>query len=59
MNNDMIVVKKILERIAKDLEQGYICSYCGHKTIAPKGGTCPNSPHHHHQYVKAEAEEDD
>ena len=53
-SRDVAVIKKLLERIAKELNKGYICSYCGHKTISPTGGTCQQSPHHHHQYVKAE-----
>lgn len=58
-NRDVAVIKKLLERIAKELNKGYMCQWCGHKTISPAGGTCQQSPHHHHQYVKAELEEDD
>lgn len=57
MNSEIIVIKKLLERIIKDLNKGYMCQWCGTRSISPSGGSCPNSPCKHHQYVKAEVEE--
>lgn len=59
MDKDAIIIKKLLERIVKLLNNGYICQWCGTRSIYPSGGSCPNSPCKHHQYVKAEVEEDD
>ncbi len=56
MDKDTIIIKKLLERIVKELNKGYICQWCGHKSISPAGGTCPNNPDGKHQYVKAEME---
>ena len=59
--DDVKAIREILERLKKDLthRRGFVCQWCGHKALTPTGGTCPNSPHHHHQYVKAELEEED
>lgn len=53
--DDVKAIREILERLKKDLihRQGFICQWCGHKELAPKGGTCPNSPNHKHQFIKA------
>ena len=34
-SRDVAVIKKLLERIAKELNKGYVCQWCGHKTISP------------------------
>ena len=54
-SKDAKAIKEALLRIIKDLQrrQGFICQWCGHKELAPKGGTCPNSPNHKHQFIKA------
>ncbi len=53
--DDVKAIREILERLKKDLihRQGFICQWCGHKELAPKGGTCPNSSNHKHQFIKA------
>lgn len=56
--DDIKAIREILERLKKDAihRQGFICQWCGHKELAPKGGTCPNSPNHKHQFIKASVE---
>lgn len=57
--DDVKVIREILERLKKDVihRRGFICQWCGHKELAPKGGTCPNSPNHKHQFIKAGVDE--
>lgn len=38
--NELTTIRKILERLTKYItkKKGYICQYCGHKTLQPYGG---------------------
>ena len=54
--NELTTIRKILERLAKHItkKKGYICQYCGHKTLQPYGGKCTQSKSGHHHYIAAE-----
>ena len=42
--NKLTTIRKILERLTKYItkKKGYICQYCGYKTLQPYGGKCLN-----------------
>ena len=54
--NELTTIRKILERLTKYItkKKGYICQYCGHKTLQPDGGKCAQSKSGHHHYIAAE-----
>lgn len=58
-DSDIKAIKEAVQRLVRDMERrrGYICQYCGHRSLAPKGGNCPNNPEGVHIYTKASVDE--
>ena len=54
--NELTTIRKILERLTKYItkKKGYICQYCGHRSLQPYGGKCTQSKSGHHHYIAAE-----
>ena len=54
--NELTTIRKILERLTKYItkKKGYICQYCGHRSLQPYGGKCAQSKSGHHHYIAAE-----
>ena len=53
--NELTTIRKILERLTKYItkKKGYICQYCGYKTLQPYGGKCAQTKSGHHHYIAA------
>lgn len=54
--SEITEIRKILDRLTKYImkPKGYICQFCGHKSLQPSGRKCAQSKSGHHHYIAAE-----